>query len=820
MRFNKILKSFISLVCVVTMLFSTCAFPVAASDAKSVTASTSTSIKQGNSGTCYVYIDSTESLAALDVTVHFDSTKVKISSVYNSVSCTLYDSVTNTDNIQFKYLFDGKGSASKTRLFYFYYQVLSNAEAGLSYFDITIGESYDSSLNDVAVSGSRTSFEITQTVTTKSCSISSSSTINTSVEKEFSLAYRFSTYQIASGSAVITYDPELFEVVNVTNGGLLNNKLADINKDLSGAVYISFIGTEYATKYDFVTVRFKTIKNVTKSSEITFKATELCDKDLNASSCSDYNTTANVVFDEAYVGDAPKMSISAEYNAANKKVTAFIFLAENSHLGAGDFVLEFNPTILTVSSYKKGFNPDFFNVNDKELANGRFKFSIISIEDIVDSQTVLTIVFDANITCVKQQAEMLINGSMLSDSLTKPIKLNFIDDIVELPLEHQYGEWIIDKEATTTEEGSMHRECSACGNTTIESIAKLESVSEIIRKGKTLEYKDMIFVKLVFDLVNIDLTQVDISKDAGMLYWSQEEFSTLDKIAFDPNRALVGLAPYIGTDFYFGKSDGFYTRYLAEEYYYVGYVKLPDGTYIFSEPLLYGPKTYAYNMLGKESTKEETKQLCIALLNYITAAQKYFYPNIAEEKLADIGLTAEQKELKWNEMSNDFNLAEAIPTEKMVEQDTTVFQRNGKNLRFQEMISLISVYQIRDSIIENASECGTIFWTAEQFAALVGMPSIDNIGEGKRVPIENYGQTNTWVSVAPAVAAKDMADTSYYILGYIRHSDGKISYSGVMSYSFEQYMYNKAIDESASLEMSNFAKRLYIYERAARDALK
>ena len=60
-----------------------------------------------------------------------------------------------------------------------------------------------------------------------------------------------------------------------------------------------------------------------------------------------------------------------------------------------------------------------------------------------------------------------------------------------------------------------------------------------------------------------------------------------------------------------------------------------------------------------------------------------------------------------------------------------------------------------------------------------------------------------------------MADTQYYILGYVIHADGTVSYSGVMPYTVEQYIQNKAEDEKIGL----FAMRLYYYERAAKNAL-
>lgn len=433
MKAYKKIRPIISLVCIVALLFSVCSFSVVAADGNAVTATTNASVKQGSSGTCYVYIDSTEGLAALDVTVHFDPAKVKVSNVYNSVSCILYDSVKNADNIQFSYILDGKGSASKTRLFYFYYQVLSNAEVGDCYFDITIGEAYDNSLNDIEVSGSRCKFSITETVTTKTCTASSSSTVSTSVEKEFFLSYHFGTYQLASGSAVINYDPELFEVVEVTNGGFLSNKVTDVNTDLSGAVYISFVGTAYITKYDFVTVKFKTLKNVSEASNIVFKVTELCDKELNPVSCGGYTTKVNIGFDSTYLGDAPKMSVNATFDQQTKKVTAVITLEENSHLGAGDFVLSFDPDILTLTSYQKEFSPTFFNINNKQSAEGVLKFSIISLEDIMDAQIVLSVVFDTNQGDVAQSTDITLDGSVLTDSLTNEIALNFVDSSLEIP---------------------------------------------------------------------------------------------------------------------------------------------------------------------------------------------------------------------------------------------------------------------------------------------------------------------------------------------------------------------------------------------------
>lgn len=440
MNLNKKLKPFISLVCAILLILPT-VIPVAAADTNSVTATTSATVKQGYSGTCYVYIDSTEGLAALDVTVHFDPAKVKITNVYNSISCTLYDSVTNTDNIQFSYILDGKGTASKTQLFYFRYKVLSNAEVGSTYFDITVGEAYDSSLNEMAVSGSRCSFSVAETVTNKSCSIYGNSSATSAIGQEFTLSYRISTYQIASGTAMISYDPELFEVVGVTEGGFLTDKIVDINTDLTGEIYISFVGIEYYSNTNLVSVTFKTIKNVTETSKIILKTPELLDKELNSISCSGYTTSVSITFDETYAGDAPAMSLDGAFSYDDMQITLTVSLEENSKLGAGDFVISFDPELVSYNSCEKGFAPSFFYINDKNADAGQLKFHIISLSDIVTEEKVLTVVFDVKHPYGCETADFTLDGTGLTDSLTESILLNFRDTSVPLEYLVTFRDW-------------------------------------------------------------------------------------------------------------------------------------------------------------------------------------------------------------------------------------------------------------------------------------------------------------------------------------------------------------------------------------------
>lgn len=334
----------------------------------------------------------------------------------------------------------------------------------------------------------------------------------------------------------------------------------------------------------------------------------------------------------------------------------------------------------------------------------------------------------------------------------------------------------------------------------------------ISQVGANLSYEDLIYVIDIFDVQNAG--DIDLTTDAGMLIWTKDEFEAMDGIVFDADHAVVGLKPYKDTGYYYAMSDGIYTRDLHVENYYVGYLKLSDGSYAFSEAKLYNPAIYAENMLGKEDTDTETRELCVALLNFNAAAQQYFHPGTDKDDLVNSGLTDDERELDWTNVA--LNLAPVVPEEVMIERDSDVFTATGKNLLFEEMISLGAIYKIDDAIVANATECGTIFWTAEQFAALEGLPSVENIGNGIKTGLTQYrGKAGQWVSNAPEIAAKDMADTQYFILGYVVHADGSVSYSGMMSYTIEQYINNMADDA----DMGELVMRLYYYERAAKAAL-
>ena len=444
MKNGKKIKSFIAVLLTLVLLVGTFPLSIFATEtvANKITASTSASVKQGNTGYLYVDIASLKDVSSLSVAVHYDHEKIEIIELFNSVGNLVYDSVIDETFVQFSYVFDGNGEDTKTRLFYFRYRVLSDATPGDTYFDIVVNEAYNSEYVSTEVKGSRCHFNITENVVTKTCyAYSSSSSISSAINEEFELTFRLSSNytssygypKIASGAFVINYDSELFEVVSVTNAAFLKDATVDINTNLKGSIYISFIGASGKTSGEFVKVKFKTIKNTNETSLISFSSTDIYDENYDLVYCSGAKVNATVNYDSTYVGDAPDMYLTPEYSYENQQLTLTVNLAKDSRLGAGDFTLKFDEEIFTFKSYVKGIDPFSFTVNTQKATDGVLEFSIISLEDIVDEETVLTLVFETPYFCEDVKGEFDIEARNLCDSMINTIMLNTVDASISIP---------------------------------------------------------------------------------------------------------------------------------------------------------------------------------------------------------------------------------------------------------------------------------------------------------------------------------------------------------------------------------------------------
>ena len=373
-----------------------------------------------------VNLNAHEAISALSVEVHFNPDVLEVTSTYNSIYATIYDSSIHEDCLTYTYIFDNLDLDTNLQLFYFYYQIKDGVIPGRYYFDVVIAEAYNSSLESVDISASRKYIDVSDKsyVKTSYASVDQGN-ISTSYNEEITFTYSLNNSEPSSGAFVIRYDDTLFEFVSLTKLDFFDNMICDYNASTKGEIIVTFAEVFQDDNNYLFTIKLRAIKNVDASTQISLLASELFDEDMNPMGFSSSHIDVTLHYDSSYE-EHPSMSTSAIVNALTHQVVFTINLEENSHLGAGDFVFRFDKDVLTYVESTKLISPSFFNVNDKaaQLEQGQIKFSILSLSDITSGGDILRVTFSYEDKRDDRNSSVILTGSGLTDSLTNPIELD------------------------------------------------------------------------------------------------------------------------------------------------------------------------------------------------------------------------------------------------------------------------------------------------------------------------------------------------------------------------------------------------------------
>ena len=438
------------------------------SSEENITIDTNEEIKENQTYYAYVYVDNLTNVASISLSIAFDSSLIEIQNYYNSYSNSVYDDNLSDGLLNVSYIFNNRKDEEigRTNLFYFTFKVKENAELGFTYFDVLINDAYDYDLNQLSLTGERNRLEIIQKeeVVNKAYINLNTSNVNTKVLNEFEITYSIlPANKFGSGKFEITYDEELFEVVEIEKLDFFANNTVDINQN-NGIISFAFIKLNSNYNSNLFKIRFKTIKNTEAKTSIDFTVKELYGLDLSKYQSSGNKTNVNVAYDESYTGDAPAVYFSLkEENIDDKTFKLSTKLEKESHLGAGDFEINWNTNYLKYISYEQLGTFDMFFVDDKNVEKGILKFHILNLEDVIDEKEFLDISFEKLYQHDDVTDVISINGTSLGNSLTNPIKLNFVDYTYSITGEHSFSdERTIDKEATCTEKGEKSHHCIYC----------------------------------------------------------------------------------------------------------------------------------------------------------------------------------------------------------------------------------------------------------------------------------------------------------------------------------------------------------------------
>ena len=320
--------------------------------------------------------------------------------------------------------------------------------------------------------------------------------------------------------------------------------------------------------------------------------------------------------------------------------------------------------------------------------------------------------------------------------------------------------------------------CSVCGE--IEPTEPSEPVSFALKvEGVTLSLEDEVHINLYFSGENTAEL-----KDVGMLVFDTDPGTPDISMA---SRVYTGAEYNASTGMYMTQTDGIAAKNLGDIRYYAAYAVAEDGSYLYSAAHGYSPKAYAMNRI-ENSSNQNLKALCVAMLNYGTEAQKYFAltSDYTYTALMNADLTEDQQ--SWvTAYSEDLFLgamaADPAKAGTFAKTDRG-FKGASATLSLDGALSL-NFYFTPDA--ENTGEIVFYYWSMEDYAAAETLTAENATGSKTMV---SSGNGTYWANIS-GIAAKQLDDT-FYCVGVYESDSGTCS-TGVIAYSISKFcMYQAA----------------------------
>ena len=324
------------------------------------------------------------------------------------------------------------------------------------------------------------------------------------------------------------------------------------------------------------------------------------------------------------------------------------------------------------------------------------------------------------------------------------------------------------------------------GSVTLSYVAAAQTGAKLTGKSFSLSFEDEILVNFYFAAEN-----VPSSAELGMLvFYSNPGSANISKA----NEKYTNPTYTASTGYYTCTTDGIAAKEMGDTRYYAAYAKLSDGTYVYSPLYEYSPKKYAMSRLAN-STNEEMKALCVAMLNYGAEAQKYF--GYKTNDLMNKDLTAAQQKLVVSYSADLFRGAlkpDSSKTTNFTQTSTGFLSRSAS-------VSFEGAFAINYYFGPNCEPDGDIimyYWTANDYNA-AGQLSVSN-ATGK-ITMVKQSDGSYWAQLE-GIAAKQLDDTYYVAAVYT--SDLQRCCTGVISYSLSKYCMNNAAGTSTMKDLAAY----------------
>lgn len=374
----------------------------------------------------------------------------------------------------------------------------------------------------------------------------------------------------------------------------------------------------------------------------------------------------------------------------------------------------------------------------------------------------------------------------------------------DLTLNDITGEQVADTE--TTSYGLLRNLSSQMASDLYVSINEVESGSEFVTdddvstdapviapKYPSLSLDGEVSYNIYFETEN--MADVDTGDMGLMLFDSLLADGTID----DAIDVIPGAVYLDSVGYYRVHTNGIPAKDLGDDIYFKVYAKLADGSYVYSNVYSYNAVRYVDEIFAN-SSNDEMKALCVAMLNYGAAAQTYF--GYKTDALMNAGLTDEQQALVQS-YSSDIVKDVAVDTSKV----GSFVYSNAGFAGAAPTVSFEGAFSINYYITPNQTVDGDMtlyYWTQDAYDSAAELTAENASGTVTMVKQSDGRYSWSYTDID----AKEVNEAVYIAAEY--SSNGAAYCTGVIAYSIGAYCEDLMSDSSdASVQDLAAATALY-----------
>lgn len=330
-----------------------------------------------------------------------------------------------------------------------------------------------------------------------------------------------------------------------------------------------------------------------------------------------------------------------------------------------------------------------------------------------------------------------------------------------------------------------NRVCTVCGKT-----LPLPSMS---LTGVSASFENEILMNIYFTVSNLDNPD---AANMGLITWdSPQSVGTLDTA-----QSVISEVQIINGQFRVS-TNGIAAKKLGDNIYCKLYVKMEDGSVVYSPLFPTSPKSYATTLL-KSSGDSRTRALCVSVLNYGAAAQTYF--SYKPYDLMNAALTSDQQALVMSyDPSMLTEVTKADPTKCSGFAYNKGFATMGHAVDFDSAFA-VNTYLTPSYAPENGLTI--YYWTEDSYNSL---SRLTKTNADRVFTMQQSGEK--YMAAYEGIAAKEVDDIFYFAVSY--ENEGITYTSGVYGYSVGAYCAALAAGNTAAKDL---AAKTAVYSYYAR----